>query len=101
MDPDDPANRRIVDLDLAERNERGNLEFSTDFELHKPVDALTASDHPLVVADFVTPFVAPIGATAKRFQSRLVSRAAILSFRVSFSALSSRIDSISTGMISA
>jgi tetratricopeptide (TPR) repeat protein len=39
VDPDDPANRRIVDLSLAERNERGNVEFSTDFELHKPVDA--------------------------------------------------------------
>lgn len=39
VDPDDPANSMVVDLDLAERNEWGNVEFSTDFELHKPVDA--------------------------------------------------------------
>ncbi len=39
VNPDDPANRLIVDLNLAERNERGNVEFSTDFELHKPLDA--------------------------------------------------------------
>jgi hypothetical protein len=39
VDPDDPANRLIADLKLAERNRRGNVEFSTEFELHKPVDA--------------------------------------------------------------
>lgn len=39
VDPDNPANQLIVDLKLAERNSRGNVEFSTDFELHKPVDA--------------------------------------------------------------
>jgi hypothetical protein len=39
VDPDDPANQLIVDLKLADRNERGNVEFSTEFELHKPVDA--------------------------------------------------------------
>jgi hypothetical protein len=39
VDPDDPANQLIVDLNLADRNQRGNLEFSTEFELHKPVDA--------------------------------------------------------------
>ena len=39
VDPDNPANRRIVDLELAGRNSRGKVEFSTDFELHKPVDA--------------------------------------------------------------
>lgn len=39
VDPDDPANRRIVDLMLAPRNSRGRVEFSTEFELHKPVDA--------------------------------------------------------------
>lgn len=39
VDPDDPANQLIVDLKLAERNSRGNVEFSTEFELHKPVDA--------------------------------------------------------------
>ncbi len=40
VDPDDPANQRVVDLKLAERNERGNVEFWADFELLKPVDAL-------------------------------------------------------------
>ena len=39
VDPDDPANQLIVDLKLARRNSRGNVEFSTEFELHKPVDA--------------------------------------------------------------
>jgi hypothetical protein len=39
VDPDNPANQLIVDLKLAKRNSRGNVEFSTDFELHKPVDA--------------------------------------------------------------
>lgn len=39
VDPDDPANQQIVDIKLARRNRRGNVEFSTEFELHKPVDA--------------------------------------------------------------
>jgi hypothetical protein len=39
VDPDDPANQRIVDLILALRNSRGKVEFSTEFELHKPVNA--------------------------------------------------------------
>jgi len=39
VNPDDPANRRIIDLQLAPKNGRGRVEFSTDFELHKPVDA--------------------------------------------------------------
>jgi hypothetical protein len=38
VDPDNSANWMIVDLTLAERNERGNIEFFTEFELHKPVD---------------------------------------------------------------
>jgi hypothetical protein len=38
VDPDNPANGRIVDLLLAPRNDRGRVEFSADFELHKPVD---------------------------------------------------------------
>ncbi len=38
VDPDNPANRRIVDLQLADRNRRGKVEFSADFELHKPVN---------------------------------------------------------------
>ena len=40
VDPDDPANQLIVDLKYAQTNEHGNVEFSTDFELHKPVDTL-------------------------------------------------------------
>jgi hypothetical protein len=40
VDPDNRANQLIVDLHLAPRNGRGNVEFSTDFELHKPVDPL-------------------------------------------------------------
>jgi hypothetical protein len=39
VNPDDPANQLIVDLKLADRSSRGNVEFSTEFELHKPVDA--------------------------------------------------------------
>ena len=39
VDPDNPANESIVDLHLAPRNQSGRVEFSTDFELHKPVDA--------------------------------------------------------------
>ena len=38
VDPDNRANQLIVDLDLAPRNGRGQVEFSTDFELHKPAD---------------------------------------------------------------
>jgi hypothetical protein len=40
VDPDDPANRRIADLALAPRNERGKVECWTDFFLLKPVDPL-------------------------------------------------------------
>jgi len=39
VDPDDPANRAIVDLTRAPRNERGKVEFWTDFCLLKPADA--------------------------------------------------------------
>ena len=38
VDPDHAANQSIVDLDLAERNERGMVEFATDFELQTPVE---------------------------------------------------------------
>lgn len=38
VSPDDPANRRIVDLRLAPRNARDKVEFWTDFFLLKPVD---------------------------------------------------------------
>jgi len=39
VDPNDPVNQLIVDLKLAKRNAGGMVEFSTEFELHKPLDA--------------------------------------------------------------
>lgn len=39
VDPNNPANDLIVDLKYARRNKRGMVEFSTEFELHKPVDS--------------------------------------------------------------
>lgn len=38
LDPDLPRNGAIVDLKLAPRNPRGDVEFSADFYLLKPVD---------------------------------------------------------------
>jgi len=38
LDPNDPANDAIVDLKLAPRNARGEVESSADFYLLKPVD---------------------------------------------------------------
>lgn len=38
IDPDDPANRTIVDLDHAPRNAAGLVEYSTDLYILKPVD---------------------------------------------------------------
>ena len=38
LDPKDPANARIVDLALAPVNERGRVEFRSDFTLLKPID---------------------------------------------------------------
>ncbi len=38
VDPNDSAYAMVVDLDLAPRNERGLVEFSTDLSLLKPVD---------------------------------------------------------------
>ena len=40
VDPRDPHNSVIADLDLAPCNSEGRVEFSTDFELLKPVTAL-------------------------------------------------------------
>jgi hypothetical protein len=47
VNPDDRANQQIVDLKLAKRNSRGNVEFSTEFELHKPVNA-NLGNHRLI-----------------------------------------------------
>src|SRR4051812_9651396 len=38
LDPSSPANAAIVDLSLAPRTGRGEVEFSADFYLVKPVD---------------------------------------------------------------
>ncbi|WP_161602374.1 alpha/beta hydrolase domain-containing protein [Tautonia marina] len=38
VDPDDPSNQAIHDLKLAPRNDRGVVEFSTEFDLLAPVD---------------------------------------------------------------
>lgn len=38
IDPHDPANRMIVDLDHAPRNAAGLVEYSTDVYILKPVD---------------------------------------------------------------
>jgi hypothetical protein len=38
LDPADPANAAIVDLKLAPRNARGEVEWSADFYMLKPVD---------------------------------------------------------------
>lgn len=38
LDPDDPRNDVIVDLDKAPRNEAGMVEYDTDFYLLRPVD---------------------------------------------------------------
>jgi hypothetical protein len=38
VNPNDPANEDIVDLRLAPRNSSGNVECSTEFELHQPVE---------------------------------------------------------------
>ncbi len=43
VDPRNNSNEQIVDLKLAPKNEQGFVEFSTEFELHKPVDATRAN----------------------------------------------------------
>ncbi|MEZ5933789.1 MAG: alpha/beta hydrolase domain-containing protein [Alphaproteobacteria bacterium] len=39
LDPDDPANAEVVDLDLAPRDDRGLVTFAGDFMLLRPADA--------------------------------------------------------------
>ncbi len=43
LDPADPRNALIQDLDLAPRNERGRVEYIVDFVLRKPVDLAHSS----------------------------------------------------------
>ncbi|MEE3246646.1 MAG: hypothetical protein VX213_04010, partial [Chloroflexota bacterium] len=38
VDPSDPSNSPITDLELAPKNEDGLVEFSTEFRIIKPVD---------------------------------------------------------------
>src|ERR1700693_6534557 len=38
LDPNDPKNKVIVDLQLAPRNAKGKVEYSFDFYILKPVD---------------------------------------------------------------
>ncbi len=47
VDPNNPANTQIVDLKLAPRNNHRNVEFYTEFELHKPVNA-NRGNHRLI-----------------------------------------------------
>jgi Alpha/beta hydrolase domain len=46
VDPNDPRNQVIVDLDLAPRNADGMVEYSADFLLFKPID-LSKGNHRL------------------------------------------------------
>ena len=47
LDPKDPTNAIIVDLQLAPRNARGNVEYSFDFYILKPID-LTKGNHKML-----------------------------------------------------
>lgn len=40
LDPTHPGNRDIVDIRLAPRNARGNVEYSADFDILRPADAM-------------------------------------------------------------
>src|SRR5437667_1470146 len=48
VNPDDPHNKLIVDLDKAERNAAGEVEFASDFYLLRPKDAARASGSVLL-----------------------------------------------------
>ncbi len=43
VDPSNPANGLITDLELAPKNSAGLVEFSADFRILKPVDAQKGS----------------------------------------------------------
>jgi hypothetical protein len=47
VDPADPKNAIIVDIELAPRNARGNVEYSFDFYILKPID-LGRGNHKVV-----------------------------------------------------
>lgn len=46
LDPDDPRNAVMTDIKLAPRNSRGNIEYSTDIYILKPID-LAKGNHKL------------------------------------------------------
>src|SRR3954471_23509500 len=48
VNPDDPHNKVIVDLDKAPRNSEGEVEFASDFHILRPKDATHASGSVLV-----------------------------------------------------
>ncbi len=48
VDPSNAANRNIVDLGLAPRNDQGHVEFTSDFSLVTPTDA-ARGNHRLIV----------------------------------------------------
>ena len=64
VNPDDPANKDIVDLRLAPRNRNGNVECSTEFELHQPVEP-NRGNHRLMY------FVSNRGTTGNYFSQLL------------------------------
>src|SRR5438046_6996003 len=47
LDPKDPRNQVIVDLQLAPRNANGKVEYSFDFYILKPID-LSKGNHKMV-----------------------------------------------------
>ncbi len=47
LDPDDPGNANVVDLQLAARNARGLVEFRADLDVLKPVDLARGSGNLL------------------------------------------------------
>ena len=47
LDPRDPKNSVIVDLQLAPRNARGKVEYSLDFYILKPID-LSKGNHKML-----------------------------------------------------
>src|SRR5215831_19168966 len=47
LDPNDPKNSVIVDLQLAPRNARGKVEYSFDFYILKPID-LSKGNHKML-----------------------------------------------------
>jgi hypothetical protein len=48
VDPSDEANRYIVDLNLAPRDEQGRVRFTADFSVVKPVDPSRGSNRLLI-----------------------------------------------------